>query len=94
MEPRDEDRRRLILDLLQHSRYRRGLQQRSDDVVRVILANRQLCGAVDAILADRDYASLGRIDRKRLGRQKALVDHMLEWAYFASDEFVERAKGG
>ncbi|MEQ8347101.1 MAG: hypothetical protein RIB84_21240 [Sneathiellaceae bacterium] len=94
MEPSDEDRRRLVGDLLQRSRYRRGLQQRSDEVIRVVLANRQLRGAVDAILADRDYSSLGRIDRRRLGHQKALIDHMLEWAYFASDEFVERARRG
>lgn len=94
MAPSDEDRRRLVLTLLERSRYRRGLRARADDVARVVVANTQLRGAVDAILADRDFASLGRIDGKRLGRQKALIDHMLEWAYFASDEFVERAKRG
>ena len=92
--PDDKARKDLVLTLLERSPYRRGLRPMRDEVARVAIANRQLCTAMDTILADQDYVALGRIDGRRLGRQKALIDGMLEWVYFASDEFVERAKRG
>ncbi|MFC3225704.1 hypothetical protein ACFOGJ_00580 [Marinibaculum pumilum] len=90
----DTARRALVLSLLERSPYRRGLRPHGDEVARVAIANDQLRGAMDEIIADPDYASLGRIDGRRLKRQKALIEHMLEWVYFASSDFVERAKRG
>lgn len=92
--PTDEARRSVVLALVERCPYRRGLRPMRDDVARVALANDQLRAAIDAMLADAGPDGAGRIDDPRFRRQRRLIEHMLEWVYFASDDFVERARRG
>lgn len=90
----NRQRRELLQRLLQRSPYRCKLLGQEDDIVRVALTNMSVCKALDRILADPDYASSGRIHRRRLATPVATINHLFEWVYFASDSFVERACRG
>lgn len=92
----DEDtkRRDLLRRLLEDSPYRRRLRDQADEIVRVALGNDAVCRALDRILADPDYASGGRLNRRRLAGPHATIRHLLEWVFFASGSFVERARRG
>lgn len=90
----DARHRDLLQRLLDESPYRRSLRTQEAEIARVALSNVSIREALDRILADPDYATTGRIDRRRLGAQLGTVRHLHEWIYFASDSFVERARLG
>lgn len=87
-------RRKLLLRLLDKSPYRRKLLEQEEDIARVALANANIRQALDRILNDPDYASSGKIHRRRLAAPLATINHLYEWVFFASDSFVERARRG
>lgn len=90
----DPQRRQLLLKLLERSPYRRALRPQGERICAVALQNAKVRTALDAILADADYAALDRVDAKRHAAHLATIRHLFEWIHFASDDFVERARRG
>jgi len=87
-------RRELLQDLLRESPYRSSLMGKAERIADVALTNTNVRRALDRILADPDYTTMRRLNRRRLAGPLGTIRHLYEWVYFASDSFVERARRG
>ncbi|EIC23081.1 hypothetical protein Thi970DRAFT_00733 [Thiorhodovibrio frisius] len=88
------DRQRLLEGLLARSRYQSALQPMHDQVLRVACENHQIAALLDRLAADSESSPKSASRFKRRRKDLALIEDVFEWVFFASDGFVERAKGG
>lgn len=87
-------RTRLLEALLANSRYRDALHPMRDQVVRVACENQQVAALLDRLNADPSFSVSSAQRRGHHRKAVALIEDVFEWMFFASDDFVERARRG
>jgi hypothetical protein len=94
MASNDADRQALVLKLLRQSPHAAALQPDAQKVARVAAENHQIQGILDTLLADPAFDPAHARASKQHRKSLALIEHVFEWMFFASESFVERAKRG
>jgi hydroxyethylthiazole kinase-like sugar kinase family protein len=91
---RDTDRRALVIKLLKQSWHAMALQGDAEEIARVAAENHQIQGVLDNLLDDPTFDAANARASKQHRKSIALIEHVFEWMFFASEPFVERASRG